>query len=95
MSELNNNLQEELQKIAKNTQINKSKLGTIFGFLTTMRSDNTQEHKNIIIHTQQVLELLKMMKRTLDIYFIIIAFLSFISLTKMLLLSAPILKLIL
>lgn len=91
MSEFNNNLQQSLEQLVNSTnniESNikdiKNKIGSSSGYLSSMRSDNTEEHKTIIHNSEQTIALLKTVKRTMDNYFIIIIFLSTLFFSKML-----------
>lgn len=61
-----------------------SKLGSISGFLTTMRSDNTEEYKKISHDLKILMKQVNTIRKSIEIYFVVILILMFFMIQKML-----------
>lgn len=60
-----------------------SKLGSISGFLITMRSEDIEEYKKISHDLKTLIKQVHTMQKSMEIYFIIISILLFFMIQKM------------
>jgi|GEM_PF-4762802 len=60
-----------------------SKLGSISGFLTTMRSDNNEEYKKISHDLKILMKQINTIRKSMEIYFIVMLILMFFMIQKM------------
>ncbi|XVN41708.1 MAG: hypothetical protein RCO49_04275 [Rickettsia endosymbiont of Argas persicus] len=58
------------------------KLGSISGFLTTMRSDNNEEYKKISHDLKALMKQVNIIRKSMEIYFIIMFILMFFMIQK-------------
>lgn len=61
-----------------------TKLGSLSGFLTTMRSDSTEEYKKISHDLEILIKQVNTIRKNMEIYFVVILILMFIMIQKML-----------
>ncbi|HJD55155.1 MAG TPA: hypothetical protein LFW21_00510 [Rickettsia endosymbiont of Pyrocoelia pectoralis] len=61
-----------------------TKIGSLSGFLTTMRSDNSEEYKKISHDLEVLIKQVNTIRKNMEIYFVVILILMFIIIQKML-----------